>query len=160
MEIPPNRCLQRLILWPLQPGGRLRCCSATVRTLVVAAEAWSLGCSPPSRQMCAGLRMMEWRYWRCEGHNDLLKGSRRKWPGFYSALGYCANRKPDCPTELTAKCEEKTNTRPRQINKSRRAGGCYCCGNEWHIQMTADVVQTEPLSFIHRLDTNNEAQII
>lgn len=41
MEIPPNRCLQRLILWALQPGGRLRCCSASVRTLAVVAEAQS-----------------------------------------------------------------------------------------------------------------------
>lgn len=39
MGIPANRCLQRLISWPLQPRGKLRCCSASSRALVVEAEA-------------------------------------------------------------------------------------------------------------------------
>lgn len=118
MEIPPNRCLQRFILWPLQPGGRLRCWQCQCEDIGGGSWGLELGSSPPPRQMCSGLKMMKWRYWRYEGHNDLLQGKgyflRKKMSWIVFCAGLLCKRKAWLPhkthSQVWGENQHKTQT--------------------------------------------------
>lgn len=69
----------------------------------IGGGSWGLelGSSPPPRQMCSGLKMMKWRYWRYEGHNDLLQGKgyflRKKMSWIVFCAGLLCKRKAWLP---------------------------------------------------------------